>query len=254
MRTRHISNGMNIRPSNRIIALAIAAVGIVTAIVGWRGGGETQREAQDDVAVVDRSITITETDTYGDGLKDWEEALWQTDPRNPDSDGDGIPDGEAIYSSRRLAESTDGTAPSGDATSGTDVTNLTGTEKFSRSLLSRLLLFQGAGISVTDPSVLSSLVSSLSEMFGAQGKNQYGRADITVVAVTDAAVRAYGNKMAAAIETAGGDVPESFATSGTSNTAEITLLAEAQELTLQQFLGASVPENAVVVHLALVNA
>mgnify|MGYP003394785642 CR=1 FL=1 len=33
-------------------------------------------------------------DTDKDGLQDWEEALWKTDPNNPDSDGDGIKDGD----------------------------------------------------------------------------------------------------------------------------------------------------------------
>lgn len=33
-------------------------------------------------------------DTDKDGLQDWEEALWKTDPKNPDSDGDGIKDGD----------------------------------------------------------------------------------------------------------------------------------------------------------------
>lgn len=37
-------------------------------------------------------------DTDGDGLKDWEEELYKTDPLNPDTDGDGYIDGEEINS------------------------------------------------------------------------------------------------------------------------------------------------------------
>jgi len=33
-------------------------------------------------------------DSDNDGLKDWEESLWGTDPENPDTDGDGTNDGE----------------------------------------------------------------------------------------------------------------------------------------------------------------
>lgn len=36
------------------------------------------------------------TDTDNDGLKDWEELLWKTDPNSPDTDFDGTPDGEEI--------------------------------------------------------------------------------------------------------------------------------------------------------------
>lgn len=35
-------------------------------------------------------------DPDGDGLKNWEEAIWGTDPNNPDSDGDGVRDGDEV--------------------------------------------------------------------------------------------------------------------------------------------------------------
>ncbi|MBI3627416.1 MAG: hypothetical protein HY220_01515 [Candidatus Sungbacteria bacterium] len=31
-----------------------------------------------------------------DGLKNWEETLWHTDPNNPDTDGDGVSDGDEV--------------------------------------------------------------------------------------------------------------------------------------------------------------
>ncbi len=39
-------------------------------------------------------------DTDGDGLKDWEETLWKTDPINPDTDGDGTNDNNEILINR----------------------------------------------------------------------------------------------------------------------------------------------------------
>jgi hypothetical protein len=41
-----------------------------------------------------------DTDTDGDGLKDWEETVRKTDPNNPDTDGDGTADGEESALSR----------------------------------------------------------------------------------------------------------------------------------------------------------
>ena len=35
-------------------------------------------------------------DGDGDGLKSWEEIIWKTDPQNPDTDGDGVSDGNEI--------------------------------------------------------------------------------------------------------------------------------------------------------------
>jgi len=37
-------------------------------------------------------VKAEELDSDGDGLKDWEEVLWKTDPNNPDSNGDGVND------------------------------------------------------------------------------------------------------------------------------------------------------------------
>lgn len=45
-------------------------------------------------------FVLAETDTDQDQLKDWEEALWNTDPKNPDSDGDGTLDGEEVRNER----------------------------------------------------------------------------------------------------------------------------------------------------------
>ncbi|MCK4386579.1 MAG: hypothetical protein KAV41_00625 [Candidatus Pacebacteria bacterium] len=43
---------------------------------------------------------ITQSDSDGDGLKDWEETLWKTDPNNPDTDGDGTNDNAEILAGR----------------------------------------------------------------------------------------------------------------------------------------------------------
>jgi hypothetical protein len=42
------------------------------------------------------SFAITDIDSDGDGLMDWEERLWGTDPYNPDTDGDGTSDGDEV--------------------------------------------------------------------------------------------------------------------------------------------------------------
>ena len=39
-------------------------------------------------------------DSDNDGLKDWEEEIYQTDPAKPDTDGDGTPDGDEVGANR----------------------------------------------------------------------------------------------------------------------------------------------------------
>ena len=46
------------------------------------------------------TIEITKKDSDDDGLKDWEEVLWKTNPNNPDTDGDGMNDNDEILAER----------------------------------------------------------------------------------------------------------------------------------------------------------
>lgn len=41
-------------------------------------------------------------DDDGDGVRNWEEILLGTDPNNPDSDGDGVSDGDALAAARSM--------------------------------------------------------------------------------------------------------------------------------------------------------
>lgn len=43
---------------------------------------------------------ITDLDTDGDGLYDWEEELWKSDPNNKDTDGDGTNDNDEVKEGR----------------------------------------------------------------------------------------------------------------------------------------------------------
>lgn len=43
-----------------------------------------------------RQIEALKSDSDGDGLRDWEEAIFHTDPKNPDTDTDATTDGEEV--------------------------------------------------------------------------------------------------------------------------------------------------------------
>lgn len=58
---------------------------------GRNSGSETSRET---------SSGVVEQDADGDGLKNWEEVLYRTDPERADSDGDGTGDAEEILAGR----------------------------------------------------------------------------------------------------------------------------------------------------------
>jgi hypothetical protein len=83
-------------PLITILVALILAIGLILFIgiyskkgalsrINFWGGKETTIESQTK-------------DSDNDGLKDWEEDLYKTDPNNPDTDGDGYLDGEEINS------------------------------------------------------------------------------------------------------------------------------------------------------------
>ena len=59
-----------------------------------------QKTAQMPFALKDEDVAKLQSDEDHDGLKDWEEAIFRTNPRNPDTDGDGTMDGEELKQGR----------------------------------------------------------------------------------------------------------------------------------------------------------
>ncbi|MCK5285678.1 MAG: hypothetical protein KAJ58_00410 [Candidatus Pacebacteria bacterium] len=54
----------------------------------------------DDSDTQEITTQIIQKDSDGDGLKDWEEVLWKTDPNNIDTDNDGMNDNDEILANR----------------------------------------------------------------------------------------------------------------------------------------------------------
>ena len=87
-----------------VIFLLVVLAGLV---LWWRSSKVTTAEDSGNLVLADRELaldkTVTTADVDRDGLKDWEETLWHTDPRNPDSDGDGTHDGAEVLEGRNPA-------------------------------------------------------------------------------------------------------------------------------------------------------
>ena len=84
-----------------LVALAILAVGVAINYRGLSVGELSQQELPVNGALVSASsTTITDRDSDADGLPDWEEHLYNSDPLKFDTDGDGTPDGEEVREGR----------------------------------------------------------------------------------------------------------------------------------------------------------
>lgn len=89
-------------PNKKIFFLLIF---ILLIFAGWFVFGKSEKNGLKYIAKensVDQSaleVAARKTlavDSDNDGLQDWEEALWKTDPKNSDTDNDGTPDGEEV--------------------------------------------------------------------------------------------------------------------------------------------------------------
>lgn len=87
-------------PSKKILVLI--AVIVVAGVGAWlitSDGSNSDGSALIGTQAED-SVSANERDTDNDGLADWEEALWNTDKNDPDTDGDGDEDGDEVKDGR----------------------------------------------------------------------------------------------------------------------------------------------------------
>ncbi len=94
-------------PNNKTSSLVVFVALIVTIIISYNE--YQKRTPQNETLSIEQSqpkATILIENKYesgdadADGLSDWEEMLWKTDPKKKDTDGDGTNDGEEVALSR----------------------------------------------------------------------------------------------------------------------------------------------------------
>jgi len=130
-------------------------------------------------------------DTDGDGLPDWQEALYGTDPNKADTDGDGISDGEAAKEGKltpnalasQLPEEQAGTTTTQDILNdvpGIDPAPGSITEQFSQEFLQEITQASN-GQPMTDDEQ-QALVQKLVEKFSAQAAQSFN-SSYTLVSV-----------------------------------------------------------------------
>lgn len=87
----------------RVIIAALIAIAGVSGVLWYTNKRDNPSPV---IAPLESGVNIlsagkiSELDQDNDGLKDWEERLWGTDPLNPDTDGDGTSDGDEITQNR----------------------------------------------------------------------------------------------------------------------------------------------------------
>ncbi len=183
-----------------MVATITVIVACIFGIQAWRKN-IAEQNAKIALEKINKYATSNANiDTDGDGLLDWEEAMWGTDFKNPDTDGDGTSDGAEVALGRDpltkgpndyinyLSVKSTTTPPTL-----TSMSNLTETEKMMRSILALAVKDNGSNQDLP-ATVAKSIVSSINEKSTAIPAT-FSSNNIKIVTETEASLREYGNAL-----------------------------------------------------------
>ncbi len=275
------------RPSNKIIILLIVAVLTVGGTFFFKNfGGEINfnpfaakpTKSAETINPNAEQLAAAEInkDSDNDGLKDWEEKLWKTDPHNPDTDKDGTLDGEEVKEGRDPAVAN--TAQAGLASndilkketaiknilenSAGDDTN--STDKLSQEFFTEYLSTKQSGgvMSDTDKTALiGQLVAK--ETSTASAFKKYTLSDLKALSDgSQEAIRTYGNTLGEIIITNSTTHLESelsiLQTAITNQDKEklkdLDPIISRYQAVIDKSLATAVPPTAMTLHLNFINA
>ncbi len=214
-------------------------------------------------------------DSDNDGLKDWEEALWKTDPNNPDTDKDGALDGQEIIESRNPLVTgpedyfEDTQIQNQNSASFPEASSLT--EAFSQQFFSEYLKIKQSEETLSEKSrdeLINYFVEGAKNLNLNANQDFYTISDIKISPKNDTnSTRQYANNLALIIKKHFDPIPESEMTilgQIASSRDETTLssrdldrlnpLMAAYRNTSSEALSLTVPSNLANFHLAIVNS
>lgn len=180
---------MNYLANKKLIIAVLFAVVIITVVFVVSKKSSVMITIQSEQNELEKKILALQKDTDGDGLMDWEEELIGTDPYNPDSDGDGISDGEILKN--ELAGERILSQISGDNTYRAIETNGSNlTESVSKNLFSNLLIAKQNSEEFDQEGAINDVLSSITTI----EDDFYSQVDIVIIPYDDIEIlHSFGN-------------------------------------------------------------
>lgn len=266
-------------PSKKIILVAITCIVVIALIFISSQNKNTQTSEQtgDDSAqnAVTPQIIMSEKvknssdlDTDHDGLKDWEEVLWGTDPKKADTNGNGVGDAQEVVILKKSQASQQTPTTSNvfkniDTTPNEDHT-LTG--DIAREAFAKYMNLKQSGATIDQAlaqQVAQSILNSVNNLeinppkFKAENLPNITNADDT------ATIKNYGNDIWNIMindtpKNNSGENEYAILATAIQNEDEAELkkldpIISGYEATIKDMLKMSVPKSAVTVHLGFLN-
>ncbi len=255
----------------------IIFIAILVVLGGWflvsnnKGAQKKIFNIYEKNGIASKMFQNVQKDSDNDGLADWEEALWKTDPNNPDTDGDGTKDGEEVKEGR------DPTKPGPDdklevafpgknvasSSSNSGQTSLTGS--ISKDLLSRYLMAKRSSGGKIDELTKKRLIDSiLSDANSDISGKIYKISDIKISQNNSKkALKIYGNQLGATMEKYNGPYSpeteiiyfkEAIEKNDKNGFAKLDKNISTYKNIIKDFLAIKVPSDLASQHLVLINA
>lgn len=254
--------------STRTIGIAVASVIAVVLIafaVVLSGPLPFHLTKVDAESTHDLLVSYAAKDSDNDGLPDWEEALYGTDPNNPHSVSAALTDGQAVAQGLvkpKFASATS-TAPVNPSTvPGVAVATTTVTDQFARTLFSQYLLSRGS-----TPPTQQDIVNFVQQGIAQLEQNQtvppaFNVGEVRVVGSGSAALTAYAaaaenafTKRSVATTKSEIDLYSDAVTKNDATAlAQVNSIARTYIATAHDLIALPVPREAADAHLQLANA
>lgn len=239
-------------------------------LVSYKSNSNNNNNSSGKFSYISSLFKSNDKDSDNDGLKDWEETLWKTDPNNPDTDGDGTLDGDEINQGRNPLKPGPDDLYSKNYSFAADKTNsnsaeqLSVTAKLSRDFLSQYLAAKALNGGKLDESTKENLINSFSSNIDLSISSRiHNLSDFKISSDNSKeAIRNYGNQLGAIIKKYSEPAPEMelivFKRAIESNDqAELKKLDKninAYDNMTKEFVNLTIPSSAQEIHLNLVNS
>lgn len=252
-----------------LLSLAlVAGASFIKDAVSEKGNAPQNIAAQTD----GQNAVNIQTDTDGDGLRDWEEALWGTNPNDADSDGDGTRDKEEITAGRNpliagpddvitmgITGKTEGESVEGTAQSSAVLPE---TERLAREAIATAFALKQKG--TLDGASLENISASLLNSFTAEAaRNETYRLDQLSLNGDNSieALKTYGNALAKLVlryetQTIGNElaiVTQAMDSGDKEPLQKLLPLVSVYENLSRDLAAMKVPSDAAELHLSLIN-
>jgi len=261
-------------PNKKFILGLLAVLVIGGGFLVLKNQKKEQKQSTSQELSVSKPVIAEEIDkdSDNDGLKDWEESLWGTNPNNPDTDKDGTLDGQEIKDNRNpLLASKSGKNDKLENQKPKETGSLLPAELPSLTdLLSQqffgdyLFLREKDGGQISQKSqeeLIASFIGA-TDNFEQINKGLYIKSDIKIdLQETSESIKEYGNNLALVIKKYFDPIPEtemtslkkSLETENKNGLKDLERIAAAYRNTAGEMLSLKTPQSFSDSHLNLIN-